>query len=335
VCALSKEEIMMYSEKLAVAVKSNGKVLREFKDTVYVPFGSEYSILIKNLNSVRARVRISVDGTDATEDVWLIIDKNDELELERFIKGGNLSEGNRFKFIERTAKVEQHRGVKIDDGLIRIEFEFETLPTLIREPVWEAKLGGVNTPSWKSMIGGQPGDSTWSSGLTSAVAYSTNARSLSASSGDYTIGQMSVTNCAAPVSEAGITVPGSVSDQKFSTTYRFASNGQNHSMVIRMLGETEEGTPVVKPVTVKAKPKCVTCGTVNKATAKFCTECGTGLKIIDAPEHSPAFVEAYSFGWAAAKSNCTFPSAFSNSFNADGYTQGYRDARGKKKRLYK
>ena len=39
---------MMYLQKLAVAVKVNGKVLREVGDTVYIPFGSEYSILIKN-----------------------------------------------------------------------------------------------------------------------------------------------------------------------------------------------------------------------------------------------------------------------------------------------
>jgi hypothetical protein len=35
---------MMYSNKLAVAIKANGKVLREFKDEVYIPFGQEYSL---------------------------------------------------------------------------------------------------------------------------------------------------------------------------------------------------------------------------------------------------------------------------------------------------
>ena len=48
---------MMYESKLAAAIKVNGKVLREFnKDTVYIPFGSEYSILLKNLNTKRAIV---------------------------------------------------------------------------------------------------------------------------------------------------------------------------------------------------------------------------------------------------------------------------------------
>jgi hypothetical protein len=54
---------MMYSNKLVASIKSNGKILREFNDKVYVPFGTEYSILIKNLNTVRASVNIFVDGT--------------------------------------------------------------------------------------------------------------------------------------------------------------------------------------------------------------------------------------------------------------------------------
>ena len=53
---------MMYNSKLVASIKANGKVLREFKDTVYIPFGSEYSILLKNLNTVRALINIYIDG---------------------------------------------------------------------------------------------------------------------------------------------------------------------------------------------------------------------------------------------------------------------------------
>ena len=73
---------MMYKNKLAVALKSAGKVLREFKDEVYVPFGSEYSIFIKNLNSVRALVTVSVDGEDVGEGTKFVIDANDSIDLE-------------------------------------------------------------------------------------------------------------------------------------------------------------------------------------------------------------------------------------------------------------
>ena len=113
---------MMYTNRFVCSVKVNGKILREQSSLVTLPFGSEYTILLKNLNSRRAMVKVSVDGQDATEGTRLIIAPNATLELERFIKNGNFSRGNRFKFIERTAGIEAHRGIKADDGLIRCEF---------------------------------------------------------------------------------------------------------------------------------------------------------------------------------------------------------------------
>jgi membrane protease subunit (stomatin/prohibitin family) len=79
--------------------------------------------------------------------------------------------------------------------------------------------------------------------------------------------------------DAGITVPGSRSTQKFSTTYMGALEEEKHTIVLKLLGETPDNKPVLKPVTVKHKPKCTTCGKQNRAHAKFCTECGTALEI--------------------------------------------------------
>jgi rRNA maturation endonuclease Nob1 len=77
------------------------------------------------------------------------------------------------------------------------------------------------------------------------------------------------------VNDVGITVPGSKSEQKFSTTYVGALESTKHSMVFKLLG----GEYIKQAVTVKHKPKCVTCGKQNKATSKFCQECGTALEI--------------------------------------------------------
>src|SRR5271168_4407308 len=117
---------MVYSpNKVVVCVKVDGKILREDKNVVTLPFGSEYNIFIKNLNATRIKVKVTVDGTDATEGTWLVVDPNADLDLERFIRAGNMDKGNRFKFIERTAEIEEHRGIKADDGLIRIEYQVE------------------------------------------------------------------------------------------------------------------------------------------------------------------------------------------------------------------
>jgi hypothetical protein len=127
---------MVYSQKLVACIKVDGQILREDRDTVTIPFGSEYSLYLKNLNSVRVQVKVTVDGQDATEGTWLIIQPNSSIELERFIKGGNLNRGNRFKFIERTGKIEKHRGIGGEDGLIRIEYQTEKiLPKPVVVPV--------------------------------------------------------------------------------------------------------------------------------------------------------------------------------------------------------
>lgn len=115
---------MTYRNKFVACIKVNGKVLREQDGEVAIPFGSEYSILLKNLNSVRAQVRVSVDGEEVSNG-WLIIQPNKELNLERSIKNNNLLKGNCFKFIERTSKIEEHRGIGSDDGLVHIEYKFE------------------------------------------------------------------------------------------------------------------------------------------------------------------------------------------------------------------
>ena len=240
----------MYKNKLAVALKSAGKVLREFGETVYVPFGSEYSILVKNLNTVRALVKIEIDGVDVGDGTRFVVDGNDKLNLERFIKNSNMKKGNRFKFIERTENIEDHRGVGIEDGLVRVEFNFEKIPDPVYVPD-QRVLRSINVP-----------DNT--------VMYSASV--ACAAVGDDV---MSLAD-----NDAGITVPGSISDQEFRTTNWFPTESETHVVILQMLGQTEDNRQVVKPVTVKAKPKCSTCGRTNRATAKFCTECGTSLTIV-------------------------------------------------------
>jgi hypothetical protein len=84
------------------------------------------------------------------------------------------------------------------------------------------------------------------------------------------------------MNDVGITVPGSKSSQSFQHTTVGALESQKHTMIFKILGETANNR-VEKPVTVKHKPKCVTCGKLNKATAKFCIECGTSLELLPTP----------------------------------------------------
>lgn len=116
---------MMYSNRFIASVRVNGKILRENQGIVSLPFGAEYEILVKNMHSRRAMVKITVDGEDIGSGSRLIIGPNDSTVIERFIKNGNFSSGNKLKFIERTGGIEGHRGIKQEDGLIRCEFWVE------------------------------------------------------------------------------------------------------------------------------------------------------------------------------------------------------------------
>ena len=289
---------MMYNNKFVACLKSNGRVLREQDGTVFLNFGSEYSIYLKNLNTVRAEVTISIDGQDIMDGNSLVLGAHQDVNLERYLK--DVTKGNRFKFIERTASVEKHRGIGAEDGLIRIEFAYEKpINKLNYVPDWNTRLGG---PVYGGYAGNNSGHYT--KGLM-GNSFSTNAvgsfsdNSLSAAPQSLNSIQCS-TKCSASsvqmdrsmdwlnaeqerslLNDAGITVPGSISEQKFQVVAGFQTEDEKHVIILRLLGETADNKPVVKPVTVKAKPKCVTCGRVNKATAKFCQDCGTSLNIIE------------------------------------------------------
>jgi hypothetical protein len=81
------------------------------------------------------------------------------------------------------------------------------------------------------------------------------------------------------VNEAGITVPGSKVEQSFQAVYGFNSEAKSEVIILRMAGVVG-AIEVAAPVTVKTTQKCSTCSHTNKATAKFCSACGTALTLL-------------------------------------------------------
>ena len=286
----------MYNEKLVASLKANGRILREFKDTVYVPFGSEYSILIKNLHTQRAVVNVFIDGTNQTPG-GLVVPAGQSIDLERSLANGSLTAGNKFKFIERTAGIEQHRGVKLEDGIIRLEYQFEKAPVPIStwrtDHGWPVQFGNNERDMWAKNIGGALRGVDWSKngGAVQAQASAAidqycadngiKAQVMNSHDGAATMDWMDAEMSRSLKNDVGITVAGSKSTQQFSTVTMGALESTKHSIVLRVLGETADNVPVKAAVTVKAKPKCTSCGKQNKANAKFCSECGTALELFN------------------------------------------------------
>jgi len=272
----------MYSNKFVTAIKVNGKVLREKGEQVFLPYQTEFSILLKNLNSRRVQVSVSIDGTDIAEGTQFIIDANSELEVKRFIRNGNLQSGNAFKFIPRTESVEEFRGIKSDDGIVRVEFEFEkeVIPVpnyktydIYPRPWSYPPYAPPPNPYWYHV----PIGSTYLRGMAQGIGGSApTGAGATLSSNSASINTFSTQSSC----DTGITVPGSEVDQKFHTVSGFIAEDVSTVMILRLVGETAENKVVKAPVTVDIKPECITCGKVNLVNSKFCSNCGTALSLI-------------------------------------------------------
>ena len=236
----------MYKNKLVCCILVDGKILREFKDEVYIPYGSEYSVMIKNLNFVRASVKIEIDGKPVFENNQaLVVAANSKTVVERFVSNNNA--GNRFKFVQRTDAVEKHMGVGAEDGLLRVSFQFEKpLPRI-------------------------------SSALRAHVTTDADVTYTGATDRSFTKNPKMIL-CSAQ-SDVGVTVAGSISTQKFETVASFPLEDQTDVLVLHLLGDIGQNL-VTNAITVKTRLVCETCGTSATTSSKFCSECGTCLEFV-------------------------------------------------------
>jgi hypothetical protein len=250
---------MVFKENLVCVIKNHGNILREIDGIVYLPFTSDYSILLKNLNSRRASVNISIDGKDVLDNKSLIIEPNSETELEGFLDGSAAK--NKFKFIQKTKEIKDYRGDYIDDGMIRIEFAYEKVPSYkytytqnnFHQYVPPVTLGSVppilnssTTSVFNSFVG-------------------PNIRSSS-----------KLTNNNSDIDE-GITVKGSKINQNFNYT-SIGSLEPAEVIILKLRGEKISKVKVTKSVTVKTKLRCSSCGKKSKSSSQFCSACGTFLE---------------------------------------------------------
>jgi hypothetical protein len=267
---------MVYVEKFAVAIKVDGKILRERGDEVFLPFGSSYSILLKNLNTRKAQVGVSIDGEDVLNGRSLLIEANSSVELERYIKN-SLDEGNKFKFIHKNQEISEYRGDRIEDGLIRISYRFEKPKeeVTIKRTIYDDEYIKSWWPRPWFPYGG-----SWI--WINDVKYTSNWRLTSNTVGKGTCSDPIVmTSCGGVANQTdGITVPGELSLQKF----RYGSIGEleeNASVIIlRLKGHTPKQEQVQKPLFTNDKITCRTCGRVWSSTHKFCANCGAALVIV-------------------------------------------------------
>jgi hypothetical protein len=220
--------------------------------------------LLKNLHSRKAVVTIFIDGKDVLDGNSLVIEANETGQLDGVMKRNKVK--NRFKFIKKTQEIADHRGDRIDDGIIRIEVKFEA----------EREELPITSWTWPSMQ-----FDGWTIG--SDIKYRNDTYFSNSSSGEM---NGLVSNCSytvdnslssAPAEEEGITVKGSETDQDFSRGYVDTLETQSTVITIRLIGVTEDRVKIKKSIYVKTKVECETCGKFWKSNVNFCPNCGTKL----------------------------------------------------------
>lgn len=233
---------MMYNNNFVVVIKHNGKVLRESDNgTVRLPFGSDYTILLKNKDSRKAVADVEIDGENVASSI--IVPGNDSVELKGALHGLKVS--NHFRFIKKTREISNYRGDRPDDGLVRVEYRFEQY-----EPVITIKSHN------KSL------DRSW---------FYYNSDNTMRYFGD----TVSTYSCNNSISDAGITVPGAETSQNFVYGSTKPLETQSYVIILQLRGLTKGRKKIRKPVTVKTVLRCSTCGRRSKSSVKFCGNCGT------------------------------------------------------------
>jgi hypothetical protein len=255
---------MTYKDYFVAEVKCNGRILRVIDDKVYLPFGSEYSLLLKNLNTKRARANITIDGTDVLDYHSLVLGANETSEILGFMKNNQVH--NRFKFIEKTQEISDYRGDKIEDGLIRIEFAYEQPVVYNWTPFVTHRNIDPNYWTYTSK-GDDVGRGICDSSM-SSPSFSSSSQSSGPSKSS-----LSEVNCYFN-NDQGITVPGSEVKQDFHYT-TFGTAEPSQVIVLKLIGRKDAGQYVEQPREIKTR--CQTCGRTASGTIKYCPNCGTYL----------------------------------------------------------
>lgn len=250
---------MVYSDKLIVVIKSKGKVLREFSNNeVFIPFGSDYNILIKNKElSRKVLVDIKIDGNDVLDGNSLVIEPASDVELEGALKDGLVR--NNFRFIERTEEISNYRGVNSEDGLVEVSYRFE-------EKTQRSNFKVVNRSNYKNRS------------YQDVPCYLYDILSTSYCCNNFVSTKYYGNST---INEEGITVPGKETCQNF--TYADINNLESvtHNIIIRLKGKSNSGAKSKKriktPVSTRNKIRCQSCGRRWRSNLKFCGNCGACL----------------------------------------------------------
>lgn len=285
---------MTHRNNFVAAVKCGGAILREYDGTVTLPFGSEYSILLKNLDDRKASVEISIDGQSVMGGRDIVVYPNTTAELLGFMQSEAVR--NKFKFVKKTQEIVEYHGDRIDDGIVRVEFTFEK--RVVEDVVHHTHVHNTYYEPWYPYpCYPRPyyphpwypttyptityGGDVWTSTYNNAGGVSTGTGNSvlfagAADSGTSISCSASATPSINP--NEGITVYGGETYQSFIPVCLGELEENSTVITIRLVGTDTAGVAVEGLIATKDKLRCSTCGKISKSDATYCSRCGTNLR---------------------------------------------------------
>ena len=273
---------MMYSKGFVVTIKNDrGQVLRESRDReVFLPFNSNYSILLKNNNNRRALAEIKIDGTNVLGSQRIIVPAHGSVDVDRFCIDGNLQEGRKFEFVKATDERVQDPTSNFN-GFVQIKFWLEkeqkmpdwVMPVIPVKP-WNPPY--ITPYTWE--IGDVPAPVYYSETRPTGISgFSTMRKMCSFDGGTRSSTGQPVASCGSAqtfnfAEDKGATVEGGYSNQSFT-------EGNIGELELNYTEITLKLKPSKEAVTVKQTRKlyCSNCGDKVKLADKFCSKCGNKL----------------------------------------------------------
>lgn len=266
----------MYKNKFAAALKIGNEVLLEDKTTqeISLPYGSEYSIFLKNLSDHLASVDIFIDGKKEYTNIK--INSKDSLDLNAF------KSGNAFKFVEKSEELNKLRPERIEDSLIEIVI------TYFKKSAFD-KLSRLNKTMFEETIRYDPprnplnpfeitSDSLDKRNLFEPISKGGGFTGSGSSSLDimYACCTNHVEESSLKRDFGGITVPGKPTKNNYSeiSSYdrTYLIKEDSFSIVMKLNGLVDKEVK-----TSKSKKKCPTCNKKYKAAFNYCPLDGSYL----------------------------------------------------------
>lgn len=270
----------MHVNKVSLAILVDDKALYEKDGKVFIPYGTNYKVLIKNNNPFDIIANISLD-TNFSNDSFLIKAKS-----KRIVKG--FSHDDKFygfRFVESMKEIETKRMSELLNGTISISL-FENKPNDLlglrindNKPFESTKINPFN-PLIPMFPDHSNPPNKFSFDKNDVDFYQNTKKDDSFSKGD-SINKILLNSDSLSFEKSkGVNVFGEPVDEN-ANVERYSNINLLGSVFYTFLGEDNNSNTIIKPVFAKDNIECTACGSKSKPKDKYCSKCGSFIVITD------------------------------------------------------